>query len=62
MAELVWTDEARMWLREIRDHIAKDNPPAADRTVAGIYDKAQLLKTFPEIVSIPFLVETMCEF
>lgn len=38
-----------MWLREIRDHIAKDNPAAADRTVEGIYDKAQLLKTFPEL-------------
>jgi toxin ParE1/3/4 len=49
MAKLVWTDESKRWLREIRDYIAKDNASAADRTVDGIYEKAQMLATFPEL-------------
>ncbi|HTQ38220.1 MAG TPA: type II toxin-antitoxin system RelE/ParE family toxin [Pirellulales bacterium] len=36
------------WLREIHDYIAQDNPPAAKRTIYGIYHKVQLLKQFPE--------------
>jgi plasmid stabilization system protein ParE len=43
-----WTHEAAQWLQEIHDHIAKDNPDAAVRTVRGIFDKAQTLKEFPE--------------
>lgn len=49
MARLIWTDESLNWLRAIRDHIAKDSAAAADRTVDGIFEKAQLLAEFPEI-------------
>jgi toxin ParE1/3/4 len=47
-AEIVWTDESRCWLREIWEYIAKDNPRAADKTVNGIYEKAQMLAKHPE--------------
>jgi plasmid stabilization system protein ParE len=49
MATLRWTIEAEKWLRDIYDYIAKDNPIAAQRTVKAIYDKAQIIKDFPEI-------------
>ena len=49
MAEIRWTEEAHRWLRDIHDYIAEDNPDAAQRVVSGIYDKAQVLRRFPEI-------------
>lgn len=49
MVTLTWTDEAQRWLRDIFDYIAADNPLAAVRTVDGIYERAQVLSTFPEI-------------
>lgn len=49
MAEIRWTEEAHRWLRDIFDYIAADNPDAAQKVVAGIYEKAQLLRQFPEI-------------
>ena len=49
MAEIRWTIEAEVWLRDIYDYIAHDNPSAAARVVDGIYEKAQLLKEHPEI-------------
>lgn len=49
MVTLTWTDEAQRWLRDIFDYIAADNPLAAARTVDGIYERAQVLSTFPEI-------------
>ena len=49
MAEITWTDEAQRWLADIFEYIAADNPAAAGRTVQGIYDRAQVLATFPEI-------------
>ena len=49
MAEIRWTVEAEVWLRDIYDYIAHDNPSAAARVVDGIYEKAQLLKEYPEI-------------
>lgn len=47
MAKLRWTREAEQWLKDIHDYIAGDNPGAANKVVAGIYDKAQLLRDFP---------------
>ncbi|MBI4653884.1 MAG: type II toxin-antitoxin system RelE/ParE family toxin [Nitrospirae bacterium] len=47
MAKIRWTSEAEKWLREIYDYIAQDNENAAQRVVAGIYNKAQILKDFP---------------
>ena len=49
MAQIVWTAEARRWLQEIYDYIAKDNEDAAYRTVLGIHERAEVLLTFPEI-------------
>jgi plasmid stabilization system protein ParE len=49
MAELRWTDEAVRWLEEIRDYIAQDDPAAARRVIAGIYERAQVLRDYPAI-------------
>ncbi len=49
MAEIRWTPEAEHWLRDIHDYIAADNPEAAQKVVLGIYEKAQMLQSFPEI-------------
>ena len=49
MAEITWTDEAQHWLEDIFEYVAADNPPAAARTVQGIYDRAQDLVSFPEM-------------
>ena len=48
MAELNWTDEAQQWLEDIFEYIAQENPPAARRVVLEIYERAQILKDFPE--------------
>lgn len=49
MAKITWTEEALHWLEDIFEYIAGDNPPAAGRTVQGIYDRVQDLAAFPEI-------------
>ena len=49
MAEITWTEEAERWLRDIYDYIAQDNPDAAMKVVEGIYERAQILATFPQI-------------
>ena len=49
MAKLVWTEEAERWLKDIHDYIAQDNPIAAMKVVEDIYEKAQVLATFPQI-------------
>lgn len=49
MAEIRWSHEAAQWLKEIYEYIAQDNPAAAGKVVSGIYEKAQILRDFPEI-------------
>ena len=49
MAEITWTAEAQRWLQDIFEYIAADNPDAAMRTVNGIYERTQVLATFPEL-------------
>ncbi len=49
MAEIRWTFEAETWLTDIYDYISQDNPSAAARVIEGIYQKAQMLKQFPDI-------------
>ena len=49
MAKINWTFEAELWLKDIHDFIAKDNPNAATRVISGIYKNVQILKDFPEI-------------
>ena len=49
MAEIRWTEEAANWLREIHDYIAQDSPSGAAKVVSDIYERVQLLKSFPEL-------------
>ena len=49
MAEVRWTEEATIWLRDVFDHIASDNPGAAAKTVEGIYDRVQALIDHPRL-------------
>ena len=49
MAEINWTHESEVWLRDIYDYIAADNPPAAAETVLKIFEKAQLLRNHPRL-------------
>lgn len=44
-----WTREAEVWLHDIYEYIAQDNPPAAADVVAGIYQRAQVLIPHPNI-------------
>jgi plasmid stabilization system protein ParE len=48
VGQVVWTAEAEHWLSEIHDHIAADNPAAAQRTVRGIYERGLSLADYPE--------------
>ena len=49
MAEINWTRESEIWLRDIYNYIAVDDPQAAARTIASIYAKAQLLRNHPRL-------------
>jgi len=49
VVEINWTREAQVWLRDIHSYIALDNPDAAQRTIAGIFARAQLLQTHPRL-------------
>jgi plasmid stabilization system protein ParE len=48
MAEIEWTEEAKYWLQQIYDYIARDNEEAAWQVILGIYDRGQILRQFPE--------------
>lgn len=48
MAGLEWTEEASAWVRDIYDHIAADNPDAAERVAEGLYRRAEQLREHPE--------------
>ena len=49
MGKVIWSRRSKSWLKEIHDHIAKDKPEAASRTVDGILERAKVLSSFPEI-------------
>ena len=49
MAQVAWTREAQVWLRDIYDFIAADNAAAAGRVVAGIHASAQSLRKHPRL-------------
>ena len=46
--KLRFSEKATFQLRDIRNHIAKDNPPAAKRVVAAIRRSIDTLMDFPE--------------
>ncbi len=49
MVEINWTKEAELWLKDIHDYIAQDNPQIAKKVVNDIYNKVQILKSFSQI-------------
>jgi len=49
MVTINWTNEAEFWLKDIYDYIALDNKQMAKKVVNEIYQKVQILKSFPEI-------------
>ncbi len=49
MADIRWTAEAQIWLEEIFNYIAQDNPRAAASVLEGIYQKAQILREHPRL-------------
>ena len=49
MVAIEWTEEAVFWLKEIHDYIAQDNKKVAKRISKEIYNKVQILATFPKI-------------
>lgn len=49
MGQVDWTHEAERWLSDIHDFIARDDPGAALRIVTSIYERAQILASYPEI-------------
>ena len=53
MARLIWTDPALRSLEEIAEFIALDNPQAARRYVAHMFDAVGRLKDFPKSGAVP---------
>lgn len=47
MVEIVWTDPAIQDLDEIADYIALDNVTAAEKLVARVFDRVELLSDSP---------------
>jgi addiction module RelE/StbE family toxin len=47
MVRLIWTDQAIDDLGDIGDYIAETSENYAKLTVQKLYDRAQILKTFP---------------
>ncbi len=49
MVKVIWTEGALHDLDEIADYIVEENPDAANRLVRRVFDRVDLLETFPEI-------------
>ena len=49
MPKIRWTEESSKWLEKIHEYISKNNTVAAQKVIEGIYEKAQILMTFPKI-------------
>ncbi len=49
MVNIYWTDEAELWLKDIHDYIALDKNIIAKKVVTEIYQKVQILQSFPRI-------------
>jgi plasmid stabilization system protein ParE len=49
MAKLRWTREAEQWLKDIHGYIARDNPVAAQKVIAGIYDRRNCCGSFQSL-------------
>ncbi|BCX48556.1 plasmid stabilization protein [Haloferula helveola] len=53
MARLIWTEPALQDLEQIADYIALDDHHAACRLIRTVFEKAELLETFPEMCPVP---------
>lgn len=49
MAKIIWTAGALSDVDEIADFIALDKADAANRLVARIFERVEMLETFPEL-------------
>jgi len=49
MAQVAWTAEAQLWLRDIHDYIATDNPAAAERVAVANHASVQVLQEHPRL-------------
>ena len=49
MVTINWTEEANFWLKDIYDYIALDKKTIAKKVVTEIYQKVQILQSFPRI-------------
>jgi len=49
MVKIEWTEEAMLWLKDIHEYIAEDNKRIATKIIKEIYNKVQILTTFPQI-------------
>jgi toxin ParE1/3/4 len=49
MVEINWTNEAQIWLKDIHDYIALDKKSIAKKVVTEIFNKVQVLQSFPRI-------------
>jgi len=49
MVEINWTNEAEIWLKDIHDYIALDKKSIAKKVVTEIFNKVQILQSFPKI-------------
>jgi len=49
MVKIEWTEEAIFWLKDIHDYIAQDNKRIAKKITKEIYNKVQILATFPQV-------------
>ena len=49
MVAIHWTEEAQVWLKDIHSYIAQDNKKIASRVVNEIFNKTQILSSFPKI-------------
>jgi len=48
VARINWTAEAERWLEDIYRYVAEDDPRAASRLIAGIYERTKVLRDFPQ--------------
>jgi plasmid stabilization system protein ParE len=49
MVEIHWTNEAELWLKDIHDYIALDKKSIAKKVINDIYQKVQILQSYPRI-------------
>lgn len=49
MAQVAWTAEAQLWLRDIYEYIAADNQAAAERVALAIHATVRVLQDHPRL-------------